>query len=97
MNDKVQQILACFKDLEKDKNNKTIINAICEKTKELIYEDGELCITKDLLDDFEQHGMFIGIQNNTNNVPDQYNIYVAYDNKVGVIVDSVSKKDLIEE
>ena len=97
MKEKVRQILSCFKDLENDKDNKDIVKTICNKTKELIYDNGNLTITKDLLDIFEEHGMFIGIQNNTENVPDQYNIYVAYNNKIGVVVDSVSKKDLINE
>ena len=95
MEEKVKEIYGCIKDLLGDKENKEIVSVIENKTKELIYENGNLAISKQLLDEFEKYDMNIGILNNTHNVPDQYIIYVSYKNEVGIEVAKVSKKDLI--
>lgn len=97
MYDKVNEIKACFMDLLGDMNNKDIIKKIEEKTKELIYANGKLEISIELKNAFENNEMDIGVLNNTNNVPDQYIIYVSYKDKVGVEVEKLSKADLIDE
>ena len=95
--EKIKEIKACFMDLEGDPENKEIVKAIIEKTKNLIYEDNDLAITKNLLDEFDKEDMFIGVQNNTENVPDQYNIYISYKDKFGIVIVSLTKAEILGE